>query len=193
LPKNVYFVGYDDDDNFIKEEYKGNGDITVGGISAGKIQNGQVSLSFPDDVVSKYLWDKETFCSKIGDIECNVSFIPKNLTFIWVGDGSLIVTIPDKSGCKIDIVLVYEGGRYKKEIVDGGFIYSSQSGKITGESCIIRFEDGVCSTYLNYDLNLSKGWNIFYVDDQSYNMTTNRSSLRDKTGGKLEWRIKCND
>jgi hypothetical protein len=206
LPKNIYLiVGYDDNDNAIKEEYKGNGDIKVripvctnsdgvkyyckghsdydsddnlfyNGSVAGKIQNGQVLLEWPD-IDSKYLGDKEAFCGKWG--ECNISIIPENLAFSFI-EQPYIITTPDKGDCNIGFVLVGEANGNLRGWRDAGFIYSSKHGKITGASSS------------NFDLDLSKGWNAFYSYNDVNGKKNNTTSLS-KTGGKAEWWIECDD
>jgi len=203
LPKQLYFVvGYDDDDNAIKEKYDGNGDILLRLYSeaedifldepkpAGKIQNGQVSLSLPD-IDSKFLYKKSGFCSEWNDKECNFSITPENLALFF--QEGIYVNTPNKSNCRMGLVLIDGGAEtYKRSRRDAWFIYSSESGKITGTSSCRSAEDGSGTLCNNFDLNLSKGWNAGY----SYNgvngkyNTTNLS----KTEGRLEWWIKsCGD
>jgi hypothetical protein len=98
----------------------------------------------------------------------NFSF-PKNTASIEV---SLSVTTPDKSGCRMRL-----RGKHKTDLV-----YFSQSGKVTGND-----HD------TNYDLNISKGWNVFY---NYYDVNGVRYQTTDlsKTGDTWEWQIDyCDD
>jgi len=177
----------DGDNNIVKgEEYRGNGNIAVvldvyegcnyeecyDTIPAGKIQNGQVSLSLPTSVDSKYLRDvkpcDDEYC------QSTLSVVPKNLTM--ARKSYLYATIPDRSDCRIRAYMIKSG---KRENVQ--FFYFSESGKITGTEIYTYSDDDIEQT--NFDVNFSKGWNLVYYGDY---LTTDLSK-----GGTLELWLIC--
>jgi hypothetical protein len=145
--------------------------------TAGKIENGQISLSLPN-IDSKYLLPWKTRCDdEKYEYECTVSF-PKNLA--WFPVENLYTTITGKS-CRIALV----GGAYEGM----GFLsYFSESGNITGTKCY-NVRNGVCDDSNNYDLAISNGWGAYYY--YKNNRHSYYTSDLSKTGTKLEWQIVC--
>jgi hypothetical protein len=163
LPKQLYVD---------REPFNGNGEIVLifegqdeydryysDTLPAGNIQNGQVALNLPN-INSKYLKKLESdmcgfyLISGSNDYnypcEINASY-PKNLDAsmprrfeTWlVGKGlcyGLSLRPEDKSG-------------------DTKFIYFSEAGKITGTT---KYEKDVFTAIYNYNMNISKGWNIVW-------------------------------
>jgi hypothetical protein len=168
--------------------------------TAGKIENGQISLKLPD-IDSILPW--KTRCDdEEYEYECTVSF-PKNLA--WFPVENLYTTITGKN-CRIVLV----GGAYKGM----GFLsYFSESGNITGTECYARgnptedsdldvavildsndfdkVRDGVCDYSNNYDLAISNGWGAYYYYDDENNRHIYFTSDFSKIGGTLEWQIQC--
>ncbi len=191
LPTQVYLAG--------QGRYEGNGDVFVllrnsediDTLPAGKIQNGQVLLNLPDDV-GKYLEKLENPCDDVHEEyreSCQSTFSwPKNLA---ITEGSLYVkniNIPSKRGCDLYLRLIKLNQERSPDL-----LYFSEAGKINGT---ITYDENETSHYTNHvDWNYSKGWNITYDysnqngDNNIRNTTTNLS----KTGGTLEWWLRCDD
>jgi hypothetical protein len=175
LPKQVY-IDYHYNGKEFNELFDGNAEILLilrwqdeynryfsDTLPAGKIQNGQVALNLPN-IDSKYLTKTEfTLCDienyyknrdpyELPSCESNVSY-PRNLAGFLQSSFQLLLT--DKGLCE-DFYL-----RPADEDAEEGifFMYFSESGKITGTA---REEDEYGTTISNYNMNVSKGWNIVW-------------------------------
>jgi hypothetical protein len=168
-------------------------------LPAGKIQAGQVQLDLPD--VKKYLRNLGQPCDGVdeehGETCQSTLSVPKNLT-VFSTDHILVANadIPGKSYCRLRPRLIISGDDYAGI---AGFFYLSESVKISGTVTYTYTDnDNDGTEQINYDWNFSKGWNIFYdyenknnVDE--YNRTIFNTSDLSKTGGTLEWRLRCYD
>jgi hypothetical protein len=169
LPKQLYVV-----DNYEnKEPFNGNGEIVLifvffdeynryfsDTLSAGTIQNGQVALDLPN-IDGKYLKRLKPdmcdfwFISGSNDYnypcESDVSY-PRNLAGYYL-TGELRPWLTGKGLCGWFELMPTEEGTIIM------FIYFSESGKITGTA---RYANERGTTIFNYDMNISKGWNIVW-------------------------------
>jgi hypothetical protein len=213
LPTQAYLIVWDDDYNYVvtKDKYNGSSEITLripfygqGGCSgesctcidyssgaghecsmdeyqrynskpAGKIKDGKVSLNLPD--ISEYL-------TSFSFVFVDGVFFPENLAWYPAVDDRRepSVTIPGKTGCWLTLGWVGE----TNVSVIGFLSYFSKSGKITG---CYSF-NGRC---LNFDMNISKGWDVVcaYANNNSDDNDTYYTSDLSKIGGAWEWWIGC--
>jgi hypothetical protein len=175
LPKQLYVS-----DNYgNKEPFNGNGEIVLifegqdeynryfsDTLSAGKIQNGQVVLDLPN-IDGKYLKrlkpDMCDFWVISGSNDYNYPcesdvFYPRNLAGYYL-TGELRPWLTGKGLCDEFYLIPTE----EDAIIM--FIYFSESGKITGTA---RLASERGTTIFNYDMNISKGWNIVWGTNVSY-------------------------
>ncbi|MDR3001248.1 MAG: hypothetical protein LBU89_08295 [Fibromonadaceae bacterium] len=173
-----------------KEDYS---TVIFDTIPAGKIQNGQIvfdeAFDFPQNVDSKYLIDITDFffvsCDDFNYCESNVSYT-QNISMAWV---FFVAVIPGKEQCML--IMGARGG-------EGGAawpFYASASGQVMGTHKRNNYE----AEYSIYDMNFSKGWNMFYLTDvYTYGSSegfyeTSTSTDPKLIEGTLEWITGCGD
>ena len=196
----IYLVSWDENDERIKEEYNGNGDVflieyryneetyeeTYDTLSKSEIRGGQLSLNLPTSVDSKYVDRSWRFCEGeyYEDESCESTVVanPANALFNSFNHS---VVIPGKDDyCYIDPRLIKSGERIGR----ASFIYSLVPVKITGKYTFINTHYDE-SEIENFNLNLLQGWNLMYTiygDNGERNVTNSLPA-----GITLEWWIDC--
>jgi hypothetical protein len=133
-------------------EYNGNGDIKIvlnsDTLDAGKIQNGKITLSLQETIDSKYLEDFDSPCEEEDYKSCDIH-CTEDLTSASAEFQAII------SGKNCNIRLSSAGGA-----AGAGFTYFSKAGKVEGT---LISENTDRTTNATYDINILKGWNIFWV------------------------------
>ncbi|MDR2999894.1 MAG: hypothetical protein LBU89_01405 [Fibromonadaceae bacterium] len=185
-----FFYGYETYD-VEKDKYTAQFDS----IPAGKIQNGQIvfdeTFDFPQNVDSKYLRDiTDSFfvsCDGFNDCESNVSYT-QNISMAW---GFFVAVIPGREQCMLTM------GVRGREGVGAWHLYASASGQVMGTT--LESNNYSDAEYQIYDMNFSKGWNMFYLtsvythENGEGFYETSTSTDPKLIEGTLEWITGCGD
>lgn len=185
--------------------YNGDGDIKLvlmkDTLPAGKIQDGQVTLSLPNDIDSNYLDKFLLFCETdnsafTDETSCESNIIASKKDIFTVYNYFLLASLPGKGECLLEPREMQ--GFYSR------FIYFSESGEITGSETGI-YGNGSYET-ITYDLAFSRGWNMVhnlteykssllgyydYVGDINHDRKTLTTNPNVNYGEKLGWQVRC--